>query len=115
MPLELISGEVVPLASGRQLSDIGVANLSSRGESQQTLTNCVEHVRYADFEKISATSSLHPHPRREDLIVPDSEDERVSNADSYAEMEVDSSLEQDTSTQTRPSRLHRAVRTEVRL
>jgi hypothetical protein len=80
----------------------------------------------ADFEKISvavkfSATSLPPrHKRREqgdDLIVSDSEDERVSNAASYVETEVDSSIEQDTPepTRTRPSRLQQAVRNEVRL
>ena len=66
-----------------------------------------------DFEKIS-DPRLQPH---HELVAPDSEDECVSNADSYVETEVDSSLEQDAfePTQSQPSRLHQAVRTEVRL
>jgi len=62
-------------------------------------------------------TSLHRRPRSndDDLVIPDSEDERISNADSYVETEVDSSPEEDTSeaTQSRPSRLHRAVAIEA--
>ena len=66
-----------------------------------------------DFEKIS-DPHLQPHHK---LVAPNLEDERVSNADSYVETKVDLSLEQDTSkpTQSQPSRLHQAVRTEVHL
>jgi hypothetical protein len=82
------------------------------------LTNRVE-CGALTLKKFSVTSFQphRKHPRREhdDPIVPDSEDERISNADSYVETEVDSSPEQDTLAQTRPSRLHQAVRTEVRL
>ena len=93
----------------------------------QMLTNheYLQIVLNADFEIFSSatstsTSTSHPtshHRRREhdDHEVPDSEDECISNADSYMETEVDSSLEQDTSelAQSRPSRLHQTVRVEV--
>jgi hypothetical protein len=77
------------------------------------LTNRVE-CGALTLKKISVTS-FQPRRKHDDPIVPDSEDERISNADSYVETEVDSSPEQDTLAQTRPSRLHQAVRTEVRL
>ena len=65
-----------------------------------------------DFEKFS-DPHLQPH---HDPVASDLDDERVSNADSYVETEIDSSLEQDISelAKSQPSRLHQAVRTEVR-
>ncbi|KAN0105563.1 hypothetical protein V8E52_010914 [Russula decolorans] len=92
MPLELVSGEE---AIGRQSSGIGMVNRS-------------------EFRRITSFQPRREHPHREhdDPIVPDSEDEHISNADSYVETEVDSSPEQDTLAQTRPSKLHQAVRTE---
>jgi len=71
----------------------------------------------SDFEKISATP-IDPRPRRrepDDSVAADSEDEHISNADSYVETDVDLSLEQNTDelAQSQPSRLHQAVRTEV--
>ena len=84
------------------------------------LTNHVQHDALTlKKKKAPSVQPRRVHPRREhnDLVVPDSEDERISNADSYVETEVDSSPEQDTlaPSQIRPSRLHQAVRTEVRL
>ncbi|KAN0107248.1 hypothetical protein V8E52_010357 [Russula decolorans] len=78
------------------------------------LSSGIGMVNRSEFRRITSFQPRREHPRREhdDPIVPDSEDECISNADSYVETEVDSSPEQDTLAQTRPSRLHQAVRTE---
>jgi hypothetical protein len=103
--------------SGRpQSRGVGVNRVQRRGESDAYKSRWFMD---ADFEKISATS-LDPLPRRReqnDPVVADSEDEHISNAESYVETDVDSSVEQNTSelAQSQPSRLHQAVRIEVRL
>ncbi|KAN0109142.1 hypothetical protein V8E52_009573 [Russula decolorans] len=73
------------------------------------LSSGISMVNRSEFRRIT---SFQPRREHDDPIVPDSEDEHISNADSYVETEVDSSPEQDTLAQTRPSRLHQAVRTE---
>jgi hypothetical protein len=114
MPLELVSGERV-ITSREQLQSnrVGVASRGTATRESDSYKSC--WFMRADFEKISATS-LHPHSNHNDLVAPDSEDERVSNADSYVGSDIESGLEQETSElpQSQPSRLHRAVRTEVR-
>src|SRR5216684_7827477 len=72
----------------------------------------------ADFEKFSSatlTSTSLCHSKYDGPEVPDSEDECISNPESYVETEVDSSLEQDfyELPQSRSSRLHRTVTIEV--
>src|SRR5216684_794380 len=74
----------------------------------------------ADFEKFSSatltSTSLH-HSEYNSPEVPNSEDEHVSNPESYVETEVNSSLEQDfyELSQKQLSRLHQTVTIKVQL
>ena len=73
-----------------------------------------------DFEKFSSatsTSTSLRHSEYDSPEVPDSEDEHVSNPESYVETKVDSSLEQDfyELPQSQSSRLHRMVTIKVHL
>ena len=94
-----------------QLCCIAVSQMLTNHEYLQIVLN-------TDFEKFSSATSTstltshptshHRHHEHDDHEVPDSEDECISNADSYVETKVDSSLEQNTSelARSRPSRLH---------
>ena len=93
----------------------GNHNRTSRSESD-AYKSCF--LLNADFEKFSSATSTSTSLHRSEYDgpeVPDSEDERVSNLESYVETEVDSSLEQDfyELPQSRSSRLHRTVTIKV--
>src|SRR5258708_24901113 len=127
MPIRLVSGrESLIVGEGEQQGEWQVQS-SGVGKGNHNRTSQSESDAYkscfwlnADFEKFSSASSTSTSLHCSEYDgpeVPDSEDECVSNPESYVETEVDSSLEQDfyELPQSWSSRLHRTVTIEVRL
>jgi len=127
MPLRLVSGrESLIVGEGeqqgeRQVQSSGVGkgnhNRTSRSESDAYKSCFLLNADFENFSSATSTSTSLRHSEYDGPEVLDSEDEHVSNLESYVETEVDSSLEQDfyELPQSRSSRLHRMVTIKVHL